>query len=113
MRELTLERGCISSYSGERHSMDWFHEVPNADGGYHAEMRAEICATGINRYVTVPGSVTHITLVASNRETPNCFNIKSTGWLREVATNLDIDFVRWLRTSYNQGCRFVQLEIGR
>ncbi len=113
-RELLLERGCVSSFDGARHSMDWFHEVPGEGGKYHEHMRAEICASGIRQYVDdVPGSVRYITLVASDRETPNSFDIRSGGTLVNVTSNLDIDFVRWLRKSYRRGCRFVQLEIGK
>ncbi len=113
MRTLTLERGCISSFGEARFAMNWFHEVPDADGKYHAEERAEICARGIGRYVDGVQGESYITIVASDRETPECFNISKDGRITEVSNYLDCDFQKWLRISYRKGCRFIQLEIGK
>ena len=112
-RELTLERGCASPFSEARSNMGWFHELPGKNGKYHEKMRAEICALGIYRYVDGVQGKSHITLVASDRETPDCFNIQSRGTLDEISEDLDIDFVRWLCGCYRRGLRFIQLEIGK
>ena len=116
MRTLTLERGYSSSFSDSdeaRLFMDWFHELPNADGKYHEEERVEICACGISDYVTIDDRVRYITIVASDRETPECFNIRKDGRITEVSNYLDCDFQKWLCISYQKGCRFIQLEIGK
>ncbi len=113
MRTLTLERGCDSTITpGHRICLEWFHEVPGADGKYHESIRAEICANALDKYVTVSKRFRFITLVASKRETPNCFNIKRDGTLIEVREWLDVEFQTWLRKSYRAGERFVQVEIG-
>ncbi len=114
MRTLTLERGCESSINpGHRIALNWFHEVPGADGKYHAEERAEICTQNMSEYVTVSQRTRFITIVASNRETPECFNIRKDGRITEVSNYLDCDFQKWLCISYQKGCRFIQLEIGK
>ena len=114
LRELTLERGCFSMLDpDERIDNDWFHEIRGANGFYHAQVRAEICADEMDKYIKLDNRVKHITIVASDKETPNCFDIMSNGSLKEVTASLDYDFRKWLRNSYQRGYRFIQVEIGK
>ena len=114
-RELKLERGCLSFLEpkGAWVSRSWFHELPNADDADIHQERAEICASGIEAYVELSKQIRYITIVASDRETPECFDIRADGRITEVWQNLDSDFQLWLRGCYHNGLRFIQLEIGK
>ena len=113
-RKLVLERGCESAIRpGERTCMNWFHELPGKNGRYHEAERAEICAEGMNNYVTVGERVRYITIVARKHETADCFDLRYDGRIKEVNNYIDADFQAWLRASYNKGYRFIDLEIGK
>lgn len=73
-------------------------------------LKHEICRQGLANYVTVPRLAKSITFVTSQVETPQCFDIKSTGRLGEVGRSFDHDLYRWLQRAYNRGDRFMKVE---